>query len=518
MRLDVSPVDRHVKGISTTMARVIPSLTAAAAASLVVYQWAVARPLWLDEEMLAINLRERGLPQLAGALSLGQTAPYGWLALQRLVLDMFGSGERALRAVPMIFGLASMAIALWIGRRWLAPLGTSLLVLMTGVGQWVTYSYVEFKPYSADVCLGLWLPALAVWAIETDRVVIWWTVAAVAQFVANGATFVAPGCAALIVVSVWRRRGLRAAFRAAVPGLLFLVLFGIHYVVALRPAQASTYLQTYWQLQFPPTHTGPIAIITWFAPRLAAIAVKPGGTRIGVALWIAAVAGFVAATGRRRLLAVSFALVLLSSFALATAHVLPFFERLVLWIVPALFVGVAMLADVGRPGGLRYASTVIAILFAADVAYVGLDDLRARPAASHHRLDDRASVRWLAAHEQPGDVWVTTHLALPAIWWYAGDRRIVEVGYRESGCGDALHDQLSGATRALVYLGFRFDDVPNGFDDLLLTTLIERGRIVAFRGFGDDSRVAVVDLRLTSRRDLVPGRAGCVGAEPARRW
>src|SRR5262245_18775578 len=97
----------------------MPAIVAAAGALLLVVQWAGGRPLWLDEEMIAINLRDRSVGELAGALSLGQTAPYGWLALQRLVFVIAGGGERALRVVPLAFGIATLAAAAWIGRRWL---------------------------------------------------------------------------------------------------------------------------------------------------------------------------------------------------------------------------------------------------------------------------------------------------------------------------------------------------------------------------------------------------------------
>jgi hypothetical protein len=33
----------------------------------------------------------------------------------------------------------------------------------------------------------------------------------------------------------------------------------------------------------------------------------------------------------------------------------------------------------------------------------------------------RAAVRWLARQARPGAVWITTHNALPAVWWYAND-------------------------------------------------------------------------------------------------
>src|SRR5688500_771535 len=48
--------------------------TAVAAAGIVlnISQWADARPLWLDEEMILLNLRDRGWFALGGLLWLGQ--------------------------------------------------------------------------------------------------------------------------------------------------------------------------------------------------------------------------------------------------------------------------------------------------------------------------------------------------------------------------------------------------------------------------------------------------------------
>jgi len=60
-------------------------------------------------------------------------------------------------------------------------------------------------------------------------------------------------------------------------------------------------------------------------------------------------------------------------------------------------------------------------LLSADVGLRGIEDVRGnRPRTSHHQLDDRAAVRALMQAYQPGDVLMTTKLALPALWWYAG--------------------------------------------------------------------------------------------------
>ena len=87
------------------------------AAGASVSTWRAAPPFWLDEETIAINIRDRGFTQLSGALWFGQSAPLGWLIVQHAIVRLFGTGELVLRFVPLAFGLATIGVAIWIARR-----------------------------------------------------------------------------------------------------------------------------------------------------------------------------------------------------------------------------------------------------------------------------------------------------------------------------------------------------------------------------------------------------------------
>jgi hypothetical protein len=248
---------------------------------------------------------------------------------------------------------------------------------------------------------------------------------------------------------------------------------------------------------------------------------------------------------------------------LAALGLVPLYERLTLWTVPGLYAGIALAVDpavrIGRNmhGHLREVGLVtklviglLASLLSYDVVKLGTLELRnGIPFDSHHLLDDRGGVRWLMAERQQGDVLMATRLALPAVWWYGdipmteekfvGDRqsdgsRVLEVGYGppEAGCErDQLQKALVNESRVLVYFGFRFDDVPGGFDRLLLANLLEIGALVAYRDFSEVGRAAVIDLRRPPSGNAVasslaagrPGTPppmpdGCVSVGPAQRW
>jgi hypothetical protein len=143
-------------------------LTMAVAVGIDVHQWRAALPLWVDEEMIALNVRDRSVADLAGPLWLGQSAPFGWLALERMVMAVLGTGEHAIRAVPLLFGIATVGAAAWIGRRWMGRTAAMSLVLLCWLGPSLAHYRFEVKHYSADAFFGLLLPALAAWAIEAN--------------------------------------------------------------------------------------------------------------------------------------------------------------------------------------------------------------------------------------------------------------------------------------------------------------------------------------------------------------
>jgi hypothetical protein len=245
---------------------------------------------------------------------------------------------------------------------------------------------------------------------------------------------------------------------------------------------------------------------------------------------------------------------------LAALRLVPLYERLSLWVVPALYFGLALFADgaarLGRTAYLRRSWTravlavaimLVSLQLCADVFRRGKADLEiSRPTNSNHELDDRAAVKWLMEQRQPGDVvMATTSLALPAVWWYGGipisdaafagarpdGGPLFVVGYNSprAACPyDELSATLEGQRRVLVYLGFG-SDTPRGFADLLLYSLGQLGAMTT-RAFAELGRVAVVDLidrpapegtldgqQQVASADLLAMDI-CLTVRPARRW
>jgi hypothetical protein len=130
-----------------------------------IHQWSAALPLWADEEAIALNLRDRSIGELASVLWLGQSAPFGWMVLERAAMSILGTGEAALRAIPLLFGIATVVVAVWVGRRWMGRIAALCFVCCVGSVRGSHYRFGSLC--TADLFFEA-PPVLAAWAVETN--------------------------------------------------------------------------------------------------------------------------------------------------------------------------------------------------------------------------------------------------------------------------------------------------------------------------------------------------------------
>ena len=129
----------------------------------------------------------------------------------------------------------------------------------------------------------------------------------------------------------------------AAAGVILVASISVHYLMGIRHAQGSASLQRTWAFALPPPDAGVWDRLQWMYGRLAPIASKPGGSVLAVAVWISACIGFAAAPNR--VLGAAAGLVVASGFVLGALGLMPLYERLSLWFVPALYLGIALAAD-----------------------------------------------------------------------------------------------------------------------------------------------------------------------------
>ena len=325
----------------------------------------------------------------------------------------------------------------------------------------------------------------------------------------------------------------------------------------MRVASGDEFLRNYWAAGFPPEGSGISGALRWLALQAEPIAAHPGATTLSWLFWISVAYGIAVLMASHPIMGLVLLSLPLSAAMLACLRLIPLHDRLALWIIPALYAALAVAAGdivdrLRAPRSSRRVAAIAAALVFSTGAWVvvvniiQLGEERIIVSGDNHDVHDGRAVRVLLSQRQPGDVLLTNHYTLPAVWWYgdvdisdpnSGSRfadgtplmKIEHVHFGVQGCRQrtqmrSLSTALAGAPRAAVYLGFA-SKVPPGFQERVLHDLARLGSRVFYTRVGLEGVVAIYDLReppvdppAGTIEDTLELAEGCVHAVPAERW
>lgn len=332
-RAPTSPVPELVRTLWVTW---VPYVALGLGALARVRQWVGGRSLWLDEVLVADNLVHRGFWQLlTEPLSHSQAAPLLWLWTERLLVDVFGAGERSMRVLPLLAGLGVLWLTLLLARQVLPRVLVPVPVLLVSLHPGLVYYSNEVKQYSTDVLVVLTLVLLAFRVpsrtADGRPLRTFSAAAAVAVWASHPSVFVLAAVSLVLVlrplIAGDNRRALRVALVLS-PWLLSLL---VSYLVVLRPTTRNDALFAYWDYSFP---HGVLDVPAWFGRRwydLARLPLQMTLRPLGLALLAFGLYRLCKHGGRSASLlwaAVPFALLA------AALSAYPFAGRLALWLVP----------------------------------------------------------------------------------------------------------------------------------------------------------------------------------------
>jgi uncharacterized membrane protein len=422
-------------------------------------QYFFNRSLWLDESLLVLNLVGRTPSELLKPLAYHQGAPLGFLMMEKAVMRLLGSGEMALRLIPLLAGIASLFLFAAVARRLLAPEAVPIAVgLFSLCGPLVYYSS-EAKQYSSDVAvtLILLLVANSITAAENTAVktVALSVISALAIWFSQPAAFVV---AAIGIVWLWVGLGKRdRSFPAGwiVFAIVTSLSFGIYYFVFLRALVRDEWLMGYWNGAFAPLPFS-LSWITWFTNAWLEMCYNPLGiTFVGIAT-AALVFGARQMFRERLEKLLLLTLPILLALAASTLHRYPFRGRLLLFAVPfvMLLIGAGLAAIRTKtlavlPG---FGSLLVVLMF-----FNPIKDAVKSLYKPHFVEEIRPVLEYVQSHRVQGDILYCYDDAEPALNYYTFEGkigampRIVAVVSREDWTKYwADLDQLRGKPRIWI--------------------------------------------------------------------
>lgn len=241
------------------------------------------RSLWNDEAQLALNIWGRDALALLAPLDFGQSAPYGFLLLERLTVLGFGPGELALRGVSLFAGLLALPAFAWVALSVLSRRGAQVAVVLFATSEPLIFYASELKPYALDVAVAIGLLALFC-RLEAGTLSVRraWCLA-IAGAVAPWCSF--PAVFALAAAGVWlfasAVRSPGGAAQAVVPRLgvvsAWAVSSALLFWLQVQSAMGEPYLREFWSAGFAPWPPVGLEAWTWYARTLSGFFADPLG-------------------------------------------------------------------------------------------------------------------------------------------------------------------------------------------------------------------------------------------------
>ena len=486
-------------------------------------QYAVNRSLWLDEALLVSNFLDRSWAGLLEPFHRGQTSPLGFLALVKLSVAALGRSEYALRLVPLLAGVGSLALLPKVARRYLTRPALPLGIALVALAPFLVYYSSEVKQYSLDCLCSLavlWLAHdLARRPADTRRSAAFLALGVVAVWLSQPVVFMLGGTGLVLGIRALRRRDRRTVGVLALTALAWAVSFAGAYLVSRHQLEDPEYMRSFWRVGFFPLPPRSLADLAWLPRMLVREFREPMGimgddtsafsilTTASGALLFAAGCAWMAKRRRLRL-----ALLLAPVLPLLAASALqaypfggPFLSggRVLIFLLPSLaFVmaeGAASLRRVlpARAGRAAFAAAAALALLPAG-AYAALS-------VPHLRGEVKPLLQYVNEHRQPGDV-VYVYYNGQAVFEYYAPRYGWDRGNAVAGIcsrfqpGRYLDDLARFRGRPRVWFFFVSGTPVNAFDEKKMMV-----RFLDHVGTRLDDRVAIgaavylYDMRGTGR-------------------
>lgn len=394
------------------------------------------RSLWLDEASLAVNFLTTDLWRLISTdLQNGQSAPIGFVLLTWLNVQLFGAFDQTLRLLPLAAGLAVPAVGVLVSKsifatRWAQAVFVGLLAFSPVL----IYYSSEFKQYSFDVLAST---VVLYWWANWHRIsrspLVYLGGATILLFSLTSLVVLVLLCAVLLTEALLKPEGRNA------PWQTFRTLFSPPLIVSWSAAillhlvhavftVPTGFMLSWWSesggfAPWPVTSLDelgwyPASFIHLFELAAATSFVASPRTELGFApVWVAGLLAVAIAIWSRSRWLVLPATAILAAYGMALFQVYPFSSRLALYLLPLLFLVLALAIEHShsfKSNILRFfAPFAIAVIASQIILMDGY-----RLIVPLDTMDTRWALQAVAAEAMPGQVLALDRPSVSQVNWY----------------------------------------------------------------------------------------------------
>ncbi len=363
-------------------------------------QFLYNRSLTEGEAPLAMNIIERSFGDLFRTLDYNQAAPIGFLFLQKLFSLLLGTGEMALRMLPLITGIMAIYIFYRLAHQTIDEIAVVFAMILFAVCDHLIYFTSEIKPYSSDVTIALIITILGYSLVKSKpslkSLLIFSIITAVSLWFSFAALFIWLGFAVIIFYQSTKKQiaWYVLLISVALPAASLLT----YNLISLRHIANQESLTGVWQAAFMPLPPRSFADIKWFALVFLRMFKFPLGFSIYelTLAFLCFLTGIIIYIRGKKIILVMFLLPILITMLASGLKLYPFEGRLLLFLTPALFIIISQgLSHIYKSLKAKSAISAYALLLIFFLYPVGN--------ASYHLIRPRAPEEFRPAMEYLND-------------------------------------------------------------------------------------------------------------------
>lgn len=309
-----------------------------------IWQYAANRSLWLDEATLALNFAHRSFAGLTQQpLEYNQAAPLLFLFIQKAIIVALGNSEFTLRLFPLVAGILSLFLMYKAAKKYFQGTAVYIALALFCLSSTLIYYSSENKQYGSDVMVTLVL-LLAVYpclqdAAKPPHYLLLTGAGLIAMGVSHPAVFVMAGIALVIIILPLLNKDWKKLLWSALTCLLWLINLVFLYLSSLRYTIANKELEVYWNDFFMPMP--PWNNWGWFANILESSFHNPLGLSFVAVSAVLLLIGLISVLLRKWTIGLVLILTIITTLVASGLRKYPFVGRLILFLVPIIFLLIA---------------------------------------------------------------------------------------------------------------------------------------------------------------------------------
>jgi hypothetical protein len=337
------------KNLKTTLLFWLPWLIIALGIILRLDQYLFNRSLWLDESFVVINVINRSWLELfqAPLEYTGYITPPGFLLMAKLSITVFGNSDLILRLFPFISGILALILYYPMAKRYVSERAVPFALLLFAIsGSLIIYSS-DFKQYSSDVLIAIVLYLLVDYirrhSLNFSRLLLLTIVGIIAVWFSHPSVFILATIGIYLAFPYLLNKEWKQVAKLTLVYMLWLVNFAIifFFLVSVETVY-DKWLHEFWVINggFMPS---PFSMegIQWLFTKFALILknlASLGNIQIAAVMVII---GFMTLLLNKKPVWFLFTMPIVIALCLSFFQMYVFSDRLLLFILPALYLIIA---------------------------------------------------------------------------------------------------------------------------------------------------------------------------------